>query len=114
MPRLVPGLLLLVAGVAGLAPVRGQDPSKPLPRIAFGSCADQDKPLPIFDTIAAARPELLLLLGDNMYADLDRAVKVTPDVIRDKYRQLEAVPGFRKLKTTCPMLGTWDDHDYGK
>jgi alkaline phosphatase D len=64
--------------------------------------------------MAAAKPELLLLLGDNMYADLDRKVKVTPDVIREKYKQVEKLPGFVKLKGTCPMLGTWDDHDYGK
>ncbi len=93
---------------------RADDPARILTRIAFGSCADQDKPLPIFDTMAAAKPDLLLLLGDNMYADLDRKVKVTPDVIRQKYALMEKVPGFVKLKATCPMLGTWDDHDYGK
>src|SRR6267154_490220 len=100
MPRLVPGLLLLVAGVAGLAPVRGQDPSKPLTRIAFGSCADQDKPLPIFDTIAAAKPELLLLIGDNIYADLDKTRKVTPEVIQGKYKTLAKLPSYQKLKAT--------------
>ena len=92
---------------------RADDP-KPLTRIAFGSCVDQDKPVPIFDTMAAAKPELLLLMGDNMYADLDKKLKVTPDVIREKYKQVAQLPGFVKLKATCPMLGTWDDHDYGK
>jgi alkaline phosphatase D len=99
--------------VAVVAQVRADDP-KPLTRIAFGSCVDQDKPVPIFDTMAAAKPELLLLIGDNMYADLDKKLKVTPDVIRGKYKQVEKLPGFVKLKATCPMLGTWDDHDYGK
>lgn len=87
---------------------------KPLTRIAFGSCADQDKPLPIFDTIAAAKPELLLLIGDNIYADLDKSRKVTPEVIREKYETLGKLPGFQKLKATCPILATWDDHDLGK
>jgi alkaline phosphatase D len=88
--------------------------SSPISRIAFGSCSDQDKPLPIFETIAAARPELMLFLGDTMYADLDRKVEVTPQVIRDKYAQLARLPTFQKLKAACPrMLGTWDDHDYG-
>ncbi len=58
------------------------DEPKVLTKIAFGSCADQDKPLPIFDTMAAAKPDLLVLMGDNIYADLDRKVKVNPDVIR--------------------------------
>ncbi len=93
---------------------RADNPDKVLTKIAFGSCADQDKPLPVFETIAAAKPDLLLLLGDNMYADLDRKVKVTPDVIRTKYAQMDKVPGFAKLRATCPLLGTWDDHDYGK
>src|SRR5215831_16646955 len=98
MPRHLVRLLVLAAGVVALAPARGQDPARPLTRIAFGSCADQDKPLPIFDTIAAAKPELLLLMGDNIYADLDKKVKVTPDVIREKYKTLEKLPGWIKLK----------------
>jgi alkaline phosphatase D len=87
---------------------------KPLTRIAFGSCADQDKPLPIFDTMAAAKPELLLLLGDNIYADLDKSRKVTIDVIREKYETLGKLPGWQKLKAACPVMATWDDHDLGK
>jgi alkaline phosphatase D len=100
--------------LALLPAARGQSPDKPLTRIAFGSCADQDKPLPIFNTIAAAKPELLLLLGDNIYADLEKGRKVTPEVIKEKYDTLAKVPGWQKLKSTCPMLATWDDHDFGK
>ncbi|MBP3958580.1 alkaline phosphatase family protein [Gemmata sp. G18] len=110
--RIRVGILFVLA--TAFAPAARADDPKPLTRIAFGSCVDQDKPVPIFDTIAAAKPDLLLLLGDNMYADLDRKLKVTPDVIRDKYQQMAKVPGFIKLKAACPMLGTWDDHDYGK
>lgn len=109
MRRVAAALLLLL-----LASTAQADDPKVLTKIAFGSCVDQDKPVPIFDTMADAKPELLLMIGDNMYADLDRKVKVTPDVIREKYKLMEKVPGFVKLKATCPMLGTWDDHDYGK
>ncbi|WP_439622172.1 alkaline phosphatase D family protein [Gemmata sp.] len=105
---------LLALALLALATTARADDPKVLTKIAFGSCADQDKPLPIFDTMAAAKPDLLVLLGDNMYADLDRKLKVTPDVIREKYKLMEKVPGFAKLKATCPMVGTWDDHDYGK
>lgn len=110
MRRLLAGLALVF-----LAPPAGaDDPNRVVSRIAFGSCADQDKPLPIFDAIAAAKPDLLLLLGDNMYADLDKKVKVTPDVIREKYALMDKVPGFAKLRSSCTLLGTWDDHDYGR
>src|SRR5262245_61892099 len=115
MIRSRPAALLALVSCLTLAPAicRADNP-KLLTKIAFGSCVDQDKPVPVFDAIAAVKPDLFLLLGDNMYADLDKKLKVTPDVIRDKYRQVEKLPGFAKLKGMCPMLGTWDDHDYGK
>ena len=110
MNRLLAALLLLAFAPA----LRGEEPPKPLARIAFGSCADQDKPLPVFDTIAATKPELLLLIGDNIYADLDRMRKVTPEVIKEKYDALGKLPGYQKLKAACPIMATWDDHDLGK
>jgi len=114
-PLVLVWALVLGRWVGWAAPAQAAEPEATvISRIAFGSCADQDKPLPIFETIAAARPELMLFLGDTMYADLDRRVEVTPQVIRDKYTQLSRLPSFQKLQAACPrMLGTWDDHDYG-
>lgn len=111
--RLLAGLAL--AAALGFAPLVRADDPKLVTKIAFGSCVDQDKPVPIFDTMAATKPDILLLIGDNMYADLDKKVKVTPEVIREKYQQMAKVPGFIKLKAASgTVLGTWDDHDYGK
>ena len=84
------------------------DSDQPLRRIAFGSCAHQDKPQPIWETIVAAKPDLFLFLGDNIYADTQDL-----DVMKAKYQKLAAVPGYQKLLKTCPVLATWDDHDYG-
>jgi alkaline phosphatase D len=81
---------------------------KPLSRIGFGSCLRQDKPQPIFTPLLATKPELFLFLGDNIYADTTDI-----DVMREKYRQQSEKDGFKKLKAMCPLLGTWDDHDYG-
>src|SRR5262249_154515 len=36
------------------------------------------------------------------------------ELIQEKYDTLSKLPGFRKLKATCPILATWDDHDFGK
>lgn len=88
--------------------------SRPLTRIAFGSCADQDKPCPIWGSIAKLHPELLILLGDTMYADLDKSKKVDADRIRESYGKLEGEAAFAALKKSTPILATWDDHDYGK
>jgi alkaline phosphatase D len=85
------------------------DSAAALTRIAFGSCANQDKPQPIWDTVLAARPELFIFLGDNIYGD-------TRDIteLRRKYSQLAAKPGFQRFRATTPLLATWDDHDYGE
>lgn len=81
----------------------------PLTRIHFGSCIKQDKPMPIFESIVKERPEIFLMIGDNIYGDT-----TDMDVMRGKYAKLNADPGFSLLRASCPMLATWDDHDFGK
>lgn len=80
----------------------------PLSRIAFGSCAKQDKPQPIWDAVVDLKPQRFVFLGDNIYADTEDM-----DVMRAKYALLEKQPGYQQLKKLCPILATWDDHDYG-
>ena len=80
----------------------------PLSRVAFGSCARQNEPQPIWEAIVAKQPQLFLMIGDNIYGDTEDM-----EVLKAKYAQLGAQPGFQKLKQTCPLLATWDDHDYG-
>ncbi|HEY2784736.1 MAG TPA: alkaline phosphatase D family protein [Fimbriiglobus sp.] len=103
-----------VATVCSAQPALPRD--KPLVRIAFGSCADQDKPCPCWDAIAGFKPDVLLLLGDNIYADIENGRVVPADAARvlEKYKVQAAVPGFRKVRNTIPILAVWDDHDYGK
>lgn len=76
--------------------------------IGFGSCARQERPQPIWDSINAARCDAFILLGDNIYADT-----ADPAVFREKYALLAAMPGFARLRQTTPLFATWDDHDYG-
>lgn len=111
MPRFLLAAVALVT--AGLHPPLPAD-DKPVARIAFGSCADQDKPCPIWQSILDAKPDVLVLLGDTIYADLDKSKKVTPELIRSKYDTLDRIGAFRKLKATVPIVPVWDDHDYGK
>ncbi len=86
------------------APQEGQ----PLSRITFGSCARQEEPQPIWEKIVALKPDVFLFIGDNIYGDSEDM-----NVLRAKYAKLGAMPGFQKLRATCPVLATWDDHDYG-
>lgn len=104
-------LLVLVLGtlVAGWGWSRREPaPSTRLTRIAFGSCATQDDPQPIWSQILATRPQLFLFIGDNIYGDTEDM-----EEMRDKYRQLAEIPGFARLRRLVPILATWDDHDYG-
>lgn len=106
VPCLGLAMACLAFSVAGAEPALA--PDEVVSRIAFGSCARQGLPQPIWEQIVAGRPQLFLLIGDNIYGDtLDMAE------LRRKYDMLAQVPGFRHLRETCPIWGTWDDHDYG-
>ena len=105
---------LVLGGSLGLAapPVRGDAaPSAPLTRVAFGSCAHQDKPQPIWDAILRYRPDLFLFAGDNVYGDLTPGAG-TPLALA--YAKAATIPGYRALRAQVPVLSTWDDHDYGQ
>jgi len=82
---------------------------EPFSRIAFGSCANENRPQPIWDAINRTEPQLFIFGGDNVYAD-----SADPEKLRESYEQLAAEPGFSKLRKDCPVIGTWDDHDFGK
>ena len=82
---------------------------EPLTRIALGSCAKQDRPQPIWEAIVASDPELFLFIGDNIYGDTEDM-----NVLQEKWDLLGAQPGYRALNEACPILATWDDHDYGE
>ncbi len=83
--------------------------AKALTRIAFGSCAKQSKDQPIWEAVLAAKPDLFIFLGDNVYLDTR-----DPNEMRAKYAQLAEKPGFKKLRETTPILAVWDDHDFGE
>lgn len=81
----------------------------PIQRIAFGSCAEQNKVQPIWQQVLASRPDLFVFLGDNVYADTDE-----PAELRAAYDALAAQPGFQRLRASTEIIATWDDHDYGQ
>ncbi|MCC7507601.1 MAG: alkaline phosphatase family protein [Saprospiraceae bacterium] len=99
-------LLLFCAFCSLVLPA--QTPAPLVSRIAFGSCGHEDKPQPILDTARMHRPDLFVWLGDNIYGDT-RDMRV----LREKYARLGAKPEFQRLRQSCRMLATWDDHDYG-
>jgi len=105
MKQLLNGKLILPPAASDRVSAR---PELVITTLGFGSCEHEDRPVPIWDTINAARCDAFVLLGDNIYADT-----ADPAVFREKYAQLAAMPGFAKLRQTTPLFATWDDHDYG-
>ncbi len=101
----------LAVASASLSSISGSslasEANSSISRIGFGSCCNQDKPQPIWQSILAQDPQLFLFLGDNIYAD-------TRDmqVMRDKYaRQTD---NYAAIRNQCEVLAIWDDHDYGE
>lgn len=99
---------------------RGEAPTV---RIATGSCAYMNdfrfdrpgKPYgggeEIFDAIAAAEPDLMLWLGDNIY--LRETEHTSRDGINRRYRFSRQHERLRRLWTATPHVAIWDDHDFG-
>lgn len=88
------------------APAGGAAP--PRLRVAFGSCAKQSKPQPIWHAVGAARPDLFVFLGDNLYADArDEAT------LRQRYAEFMAVAPLQAFRRSTRHVAIWDDHDFG-
>ena len=89
-----------------VATIQAQD--KSLHRMAFGSCNRQDAPQPLWKPILADRPDLWIWMGDNIYGD-----SPVMDTLRAKYIRQNAVVDYQLMKASTPIIGVWDDHDYG-
>ena len=108
-------------------PGNGQeDDTTILTKIAFGSCSDQEMPQPYWDTLATIyKPDLLLLMGDNVYGDCPDPDESTLDPttglytqttcphLQQAYQQFGLHPSVQGAVQQFPILATLDDHDYG-
>lgn len=76
--------------------------------VAFGSCNKQDKVNPFWDDVLTEAPDVWIWGGDNIYADTDNTAKM-----RSMYEEQMGNRGYKRLAFKVPVIGTWDDHDYG-
>lgn len=97
------------------APVTPPLPRSAVQTIAVTSCSNEaaGRNQTVFDQVRAARPDLLLMLGDNVYGSWSPDDPALPD-LRRSYDQQSQRPEFRALVSSVPTLSTWDDHDFGK
>lgn len=84
-------------------------------RIAFGSCAKQWMPQPIWNSIENEKSDLFIFLGDAIYGDWnDTAIfEISAATLDRDYKKLAAIPEFKKFRESTPIMATWDNHDYG-
>lgn len=80
----------------------------PLTRFAFGSCNKSEKSQAHWQTIGADQPELWIWLGDIIYGDHAKL-----EERRHLYQNLKDSPYYRDFRAQVPIIGTYDDHDYG-
>lgn len=103
-------LLSLSLTLSGLdaRPPAPEDLAKPLERIAFGSCNRTSLPQWQWADATAREIDLWIWMGDNVYGrDHD------PEDLRRKFQTQFNLPDYAAFRETTPIIGTWDDHDYG-
>lgn len=76
--------------------------------IAFGSCNHSHLKQPMWSVIDSHQPDLFLWTGDVIYADT-----IDPQEMKRKYRQQLSVSDYKKFSGKYPVIGIWDDHDFG-
>ena len=80
-------------------------------RVAFSSCVGRSGFLTAAiwaEMSARTRFDLLLMLGDNTYAD-----STLPERQRRAYYDHRSVLGYAEITRRVPTYAIWDDHDYG-
>ena len=77
-------------------------------KIGFGSCLDQNKPMPILNSIVSEKFNLFLMLGDNIYGS---STKGKIKKIEEAYKIQKQ--NFKKFRFDMNFEAIWDDHDYG-
>ena len=84
------------------------DSVKNITRIAFGSCNHQSLPQEMWENILVHRPDIWVWLGDNIYGDTRNIEKM-----KKKYNKQLSKPNYLTFLKYVPVIGTWDDHDFG-
>jgi len=77
--------------------------------IVFASCNDQDREQPLWKPIIENNASVFIWGGDNIYADTNDMKKMESD-----YNKVHANSDYAQLLNQTTVIGTWDDHDYGK
>lgn len=86
--------------------------------VLVASCFNEEGPdSAVAQSIAEEGADLFLMIGDNVYGDMDgrayRNNQAELDELRESFRDLAAREDFQAIRASTPMMVAWDDHDYG-
>jgi alkaline phosphatase D len=84
------------------------DKEKVMSRIAFGSCNKHTSSQKMWQYVIQNNPDLWIWLGDIIYGDTEDM-----NVLAEKYNIQKSFPEYQALLKQCPVIGIWDDHDFG-
>ena len=103
-----PGPIRTLPPIATETPGPTSGTSEETFRVAVGACLRAAAGGAALGDIVTHHPDLMLWLGDNIYADTDEMAEM-----RRIYDELGANPRFQALAQTTDMMAVWDDHDMG-
>lgn len=91
---------------------------QPITRVLVASCMNEEtSAAPALEEIAKEKADLLLMMGDNVYGDMDGKQSLSNqadlDELRESFRDLGARADFKAVRAAHPMMVAWDDHDFG-
>jgi alkaline phosphatase D len=102
------GILFTQWSYAAISNIQKLGQIDSLHTFAFGSCNSQHRSQPLWPSILKTAPQLWIWGGDNIYADTSN-----PNDIHHLYHVQNQVAGYQELKRSTPIIGIWDDHDFG-
>lgn len=104
--RSVVGLLVLMSSASALGfwPDKGQA----VTRVAFGGCNFQRMPQTHWRTIESLAPQFWIWNGDAIYAD-HMALRER----EQEFQKLKTNKHYAQFIQNVPVIGVWDDHDFG-
>ncbi len=87
-------------------------------KVLLVSCMDDslmDVAEKIWPEAVAHKPDVVMMIGDNTYADKKNGQGKTadPEQIWNRYAETRGLLPFFKIAELIPVVATWDDHDYG-
>ncbi|MDO6739116.1 alkaline phosphatase D family protein [Wenyingzhuangia sp. 2_MG-2023] len=77
--------------------------------ITFGSCNKPSKENFLWDDVLKLNPDVWIWGGDNIYGDSQDMNKIKLD-----YELQHQQNGYAEVVKNTKVIGTWDDHDFGK